>query len=110
MRDGKERKAMPTYVSLVKFTAQGVKAINDMPKLMKTTVERVEAIGGKLIAAYVVMGDYDMVSIWQTPSDEAAMTRLLEIGAAGYVRTSTLKAFTWEEFGEILEKLPKGDE
>lgn len=101
---------MPTYISLVKFTAKGVTGIKDMPELMKTTVKRVEAIGGKLIAAYVVMGDYDMVSIWQAPSDEAAMTRLLEIGAAGYVRTTTLKAFTWEEFGEILKKLPEGDE
>jgi len=101
---------MPTYVSLFKFTAQGVKAIKDMPKLRKTTVERVEAMGGKLIATYVVMGDYDIVSIWEAPSDEAAMTRLLAMGAAGYVRTTTLKAFTWEEFEEILKKLPEGDE
>jgi len=101
---------MPTYVSLIKFTAQGVKSIKDMPELMKTTVEHVEALGGKLIATYVVMGDYDMVGIAEFPSDEAAMTQLLAIGTAGYVRTTTLKAFPWEEFGEILKKLPEGDE
>jgi len=101
---------MPTYISLAKFTAKGVTTVKDMPELMKTTAERFEAVGGKLIAVYVVMGDYDMVSIWEVPSDEAAMTRLLEVGAAGYVRTTTLKAFTWEEFEEVLKKLPEGDE
>jgi len=101
---------MPTYVSLMKFTAKGVTGIKDMPKLMKTTVEHIEALGGKLIATYVVMGDYDMVAIVEFPSDEATLTQLLRVGAAGYVRTTTLKAFTWEEFEEVLKKLPEGDE
>jgi uncharacterized protein with GYD domain len=34
------------------------------------------------------------------------MTFLLGLGSLGNVRTTTLKAFTREEFAEIVKKLP----
>ena len=55
---------------------------------------------------YSVMGEYDYVGIGEAPSDEVAMTFMLAQGAAGNVRTTTLKAFTKEEFVEIVKKLP----
>ena len=52
------------------------------------------------------MGEYDYVGIGEAPSDEVAMTFMLAQGSAGNVRTTTLKAFTKEEFAEIVKKLP----
>ena len=52
------------------------------------------------------MGPYDYVAIAEGPSDEVAMAQLFGLGAAGNVRTITLKAFTKEEFVEVLKKLP----
>jgi uncharacterized protein with GYD domain len=52
------------------------------------------------------MGEYDYVAIGEAPSDEAYMTFLLGIGAQGNARTTTLKAFTKEEFAEMIKKLP----
>jgi uncharacterized protein with GYD domain len=40
---------MPTYVSLMKLTDQGVKEIKDAPKRVKESVKSLEALGGKLV-------------------------------------------------------------
>ncbi len=90
----------------MKLTDQGIKDIKNAPKRIEESVRAVEAMGGKLIGLYTVMGEYDYVGIVETPSDEVAMTLLLGQGSAGNVRTTTLKAFTKEELAEIVKKLP----
>ena len=97
---------MPTYITLFNLTEQGIKNIKDAPKRIEDGIKAAEAIGGKLIGFYSVMGEYDYVSIGEAPSDEAHMTFLLGIGAQGNARTTTLKAFTREEFAEMIKKLP----
>ncbi len=52
------------------------------------------------------MGEYDYVGIGELPNDETAVTLALAFGSQGNVRTTTLKAFTKEEFAEIVKKLP----
>ena len=97
---------MPTYISLMKLTDQGVKDVKNAPQRIEEAVKGLEAMGSKLIDFYVVMGEYDYVAISEAPSDEVAMTFLLGLGAAGNVRTTTLRAFTKEQFVEIISKLP----
>ncbi len=96
---------MPTYVSLMKLTGEGVKDIKNAPQRTAEAVKALEAMGGKLIALYMVMGEYDYVGIAEAPSDEVAMTFLLGLGAAGNVRTTTLKAFTMDQVAAMVEKL-----
>lgn len=97
---------MPTYISLMNLTDQGIKDIKNAPQRFGEAVKRLEAMGGKLIGFYVVMGDYDYVGIAEAPSDEVVMTFMLGLGSAGNVRTTTLKAFTPEQFAEMVTKLP----
>ena len=97
---------MPTYIGLYKLTDQGIKDIKDGPDRVKEAIAGVEAMGGMVIGVYAVMGEYDYVSIGEFPSDEVAMTFNLGLGSRGNVRTTTLKAFTKEEFAEIVKKLP----
>ncbi len=52
------------------------------------------------------MGAYDLVVIVEAPSDEVVAKFVLTLGALGNVRTTTLKAFTEAEFGEIVGALP----
>jgi uncharacterized protein with GYD domain len=66
----------------------------------------VEAAGGKMLGFYVTMGRYDYVAIAEGPSDQVALLQLLGLGMAGNVRTTTLKAFSMEEFAALLQKLP----
>jgi uncharacterized protein with GYD domain len=97
---------MPTYVILMNLTEQGVRNIKEAPARIEATEKAVEAAGGKLIAFYLVMGQYDYVAIAEGPSDEVALTQLIGLAMQGNVRTTTLKAFTREEFAEIVKKLP----
>lgn len=97
---------MVTYVCLMKLTEQGIKEIKDAPQRIAENIKQLEEMGGKLVGMYVVMGEYDYVAIAEGPSDEVALTFLLGMGAEGNVRTTTLKAFSADQYMEILGKLP----
>ena len=62
--------------------------------------------GCMLFGYYAVMGEYDAVGIGEFPNDEAVMSFALAIGSAGNIRTTTLKAFSKDEFVGIIKKLP----
>ena len=97
---------MPTYVVLYKLTDQGIKDIKGAPGRYEEGAKKFEAMGGKVIGFYATMGEYDYVGIGEAPNDEVAMIYALALGAPGNVRTTTLKAFTTEEFAKIVSKLP----
>lgn len=98
---------MPTYISLMKWTAKGIETIKDAPQRTEESIKVLEEMGGKLIGFYFVMGEYDMVGIAEAPSDEVVMAVLMALGAGGNVRTTTMRAFTREEATEIMAKVPK---
>ena len=97
---------MPTYIFLYKLTDQGIKNIKEMPQRMEKAIEASEAVGGKVLGVYSVLGEYDMVSIAEFPNDETVLSLALAFGSQGNVRSTTLKAFTKEQFAEIVKKLP----
>lgn len=97
---------MPTYISLMKFTDQGIKDIKEAPQRAEQLVKGLEAMGGKLLGLYFTMGEFDYIGIAEAPSDEVALTFLMSMGAAGNVKTTTLKAFKIEELAAIVKKLP----
>lgn len=97
---------MSTYVLLMNLTDKGIQEIKDAPERIGNAAKNLEAAGGKLLAFYTVMGPYDYVAIAETPSDEVALAQLLGLGMAGFVRTTTFKAFTVPQFTEVLKKLP----
>jgi uncharacterized protein with GYD domain len=90
----------------MKLTEQGVKDIKNAPKRIEEAVKGLQAMGGKLVDLYVVMGEYDYVGIAEVPNDEAALTFMLALASGGNVRTTTLKAFSRNQFAEMIKKLP----
>ena len=97
---------MPTYVSLMRLTEKGIKDIKNAPQRVDNAVKGLEAVGSKLLAFYMVMGEYDYVAVTEGPSDEVAMTFLMGLGAAGYVRTTTMKAFDLEDMKKFIANMP----
>lgn len=97
---------MSRAIVLMKLTEQGVKDIKNAPQRIEQGFKGFEAMGGKVTDFYTVMGEYDYVAIAEAPSDEVAMAFLLALGSLGNVRTTTLKAFTKEEFAEMVKKIP----
>jgi len=102
----KENSCMPTYITLFNLTEQGVKDLKNAPERIEEGLKAFEAMGGKLIGFYAVMGEYDYVSIGEAPNDAVAMTFMLGLSSQGNIRSTTLKAFSREEFAGFIAKLP----
>lgn len=97
---------MPTYVSLLRYTEEGIKKIKESPTRLEAAKQSVRALGGELKAFYLVMGQYDAVVISEAPDDEAASRFALATGARGYVRTETMRAYTEDEYRRLIAALP----
>lgn len=97
---------MPSYLSLVNWTEQGVRNIKESPQRLDAVKQAVQAAGGRLIFFYMTMGEYDIATLFEAPDDETMARVLLSIAAQGNVRSKTLKAFTEEEYRRIIGALP----
>jgi uncharacterized protein with GYD domain len=97
---------MPTYISLLNWTQQGIQTVRDAPARLDAGKQAIKAMGGELKGFYLVMGQYDFVLIAELPNDEAVATLLLSLGAQGNVRTTTMRAFTEEEYRKLVAALP----
>ena len=97
---------MPTYISLIQFTQQGISSIKESPKRVDVARKAFEQAGGNLKDFYLVMGEYDIVIVSEAPNDEAAAKISLALGAKGNVRTRTSRAFTEAEYRKLVEGLP----
>ena len=97
---------MPTYISLVNWTEQGIRELKESPARADATAELAERAGGKLIQLYWTVGPYDIVAIFEAPDDETAAAMQLTVGSRGAVRTTTLRAFGREEFERVIAKVP----
>lgn len=96
---------MPTYISLIKWTDQGIKNVKESPKRLHEFKTALEAVGGKLIGFYLTMGRYDMVLILESPSDEVSAVLSLSTGSGGNIKTETMKAFPEDQYRKIMAKV-----
>jgi uncharacterized protein with GYD domain len=96
---------MATYIVLTSFTDQGIRNVKESTKRADAVRELAKKFGVTAKEFFWTLGSYDVVAIFEAP-DEASMTALgLAIGAAGNVRTQTMRAFSKEEMNGILRKL-----
>jgi uncharacterized protein with GYD domain len=95
---------MATYVSLLNFTDQGIRNIKDSPDRYGTFKAMAEKLGVTVKGCYYLVGRYDLVVILEG-TDEAVTTALLKAGAAGNVRTETLRAFSVDEAKRFIGNL-----
>ena len=97
---------MPTYISLLQYTQQGITAIKQGPTRLDAAKQAYKKLGGELKAFYLTVGQYDAVAIAELPDDTALAKMALALGAQGTVRTQTLRAVNETEFRKIVAELP----
>jgi len=97
---------MPTYISLVHYTQQGIQNVKQSPARVDAFKKALQAAGATLKGFYLVMGQYDFVTIIEAPDDTTVAKITLAIGALGNIRTETHRAFTEDEFRKIIAQLP----
>jgi uncharacterized protein with GYD domain len=96
---------LPHYILLINWREQGISKIKESSDRYNSFKASVEKAGGKLVAGYYTLGEYDVVIIIEAPDDKTVMSLMLKVGSAGNVKTKTLKAFTAEEGFKIIKDL-----
>ena len=96
---------MATFVTTIKFTEQGIKAIGDTTKRATALKSAARKMGVKVKEIYWTLGDYDGLLIFDAPDDETATALLLRLGSQGNLETTTARAFTSAEMKNVLAKM-----
>jgi uncharacterized protein with GYD domain len=96
---------MPTYVTLVNFTQQGIQNIKDTTKRADAFKSAAKKAGCTVKEIYWTQGQFDNVMIMDAPDDASVTAVLMSLGKLGNVRTQTLRAFTAVELAPILDKV-----
>ena len=94
---------MATYVTLLRYTQQGITSIKQAPGRVDAARQAFRTLGAELKAVYLVMGRYDFVALVEAPDDATAA---LALGSKGNVSSETLRAFTEDEFRNIVAGVP----
>jgi uncharacterized protein with GYD domain len=97
---------MPTYISLMHFTEEGVKSIKDSPARLDGAKKAFQSMGAELKEFYLTLGQYDAVVVSEAPDEETGTKLALMIGSQGSIRTETFRAFTEEEYRKLISALP----
>jgi uncharacterized protein with GYD domain len=95
---------MATFVSLINWTDQGIKAFKDSVERADAFSALVAKNGGKVVGLYWTLGEYDLVAITEAADAETATAVLLQVGSLGNVRSTTLEAFDRDAFERIIAK------
>jgi uncharacterized protein with GYD domain len=102
----KEDKKVATYISLIRFTPQGIETIKESPARLDMAKQVFTSMGASIKEFYLVTGEYDAVVIGEAPDDETMAKLALTISATGAIRTESLREFTEEEYRKIIAALP----
>jgi len=89
---------MQIFVSLWKFTREGLIDIRNTPERFKAVNDVVNALGGKIIASYGLMGEYDVMTIMEMPDEKTAASAILKICSRGRVIAHTMVAIPMDDF------------
>lgn len=96
---------MPTYIMMGRFTSQGMDKIRGSPARIDTARETMYSVGAELKDWYVVTGQFDYVAIIDAPDDTIMAQIALSIGSHGNITTQTMRAFTEQEYRQIVANL-----
>jgi uncharacterized protein with GYD domain len=95
---------MPLYIMMTNLTDEGRKTVKTNPHRIKEVNKEVEAMGVKILAQYVTLGQYDFVNILEAPNNETIAKVAMELGSRGTLQTNTLAALTLDNFINTLKK------
>ena len=96
---------MPTYVVLMNWTDQGIRADKDTVHRREQGDALAEKHGARIEQVYWTMGHYDIVTMIEAPDDESITAMILELTSEGNLRTATLRAYDHDQMEAIVQRL-----
>jgi uncharacterized protein with GYD domain len=89
---------------MTNLTDEGRKTVKANPQRIKEVNREVEAMGVKILAQYVTLGQYDFINVLEAPNNETIAKVAIELGSRGTLQTNTLAALTLDNFIASLRK------
>jgi uncharacterized protein with GYD domain len=93
---------MPIYIMISTLKDEGRKTIKKHPERIEEVNREVENMGAKVLAQYVVLGQYDFINIIEAPNNEAIAKLSIELGSRGTIQIITLPAIPIDDFIEKM--------
>ncbi len=62
-------------------------------------------LGGEVKTVYMTQGSFDLALVVEMPNDEKLASFVLKVGSVGNVRSTTLKAYSEDEYRRIIGSL-----
>ena len=97
---------MPHFICFLNWTDEGAKNAKGISERHDAAHSLAASVGGEIVGAYVTTGQYDVVAVLNMPDGDAMAKFALSIGARGQARTTTVRAFPYEEISKIASSLP----
>ena len=93
---------MATFISTLSFTDQGAKAIKQSCARAEVFKSDAAKRGVEVRDIFWTLGAVDGVIVYDAPDEETATALMLDLAAAGNVRTQTARAYNAEEMAGII--------
>jgi uncharacterized protein with GYD domain len=97
--------AMQTYVILMKFTTKGAETLLESSRRYDKFDEGIRELGGRVVSAYGLLGDYDVLIIAEFPDEKAAMKTVIRAASRGTATSKTLTAIPLREFYGLVNEV-----
>jgi uncharacterized protein with GYD domain len=97
---------MPLYLYQAAYTAESLAAqIRNPHDRIEAVRPAFEAVGGRILAGGYPFGEYDVLVIYEAPSDTAAAAIALAVAAGGAVRSGkTTRLLNGQEWTDALRQ------
>jgi len=96
---------MATFVVLASFTEQGIRNVKETINRAEQFKEMAKKSGVTVKDIYWTLGRHDIVVICDAPDDETTTAFLLSVSSRGFVRSETLRAFSFADMKNVLNKM-----
>ena len=96
---------MPTFIIMMNWTEQGIRNVKDAPKRAAAAKEMAKKVGVEIKQTYLTNGQFDLVSIVESASGDNVAKFCMQVGALGNVRTSTVRAWSQDEYMKLISEL-----
>jgi uncharacterized protein with GYD domain len=104
---GRPRKEfkMVRYLTLWKWTHQGISKIEETTQRAEDLARMAEGAGARVTQFFWTVGEYDGVFIVEAPDEMTAVAVVAKLAKLGNVRTQTLRAFDAAEMKQVTAKV-----
>lgn len=94
---------MRTFILLSTLTPQGVQTLRSTPERLLEVNREVEALGGRVVNQWALLGPYDFMSVIEAPDERTVAIISAELSGRGSAHFESLPAIPVVDLIEALD-------